>query len=75
MTTLTRMALEEARDALLASLGPTVGTPVFKTVSLAIASADRALAEEVADEEAEADAQRARDRCIGAFGYDLDRLK
>ncbi len=69
-------ALNEARDALNAARdrnysGLLMTGEEVRQCDAAIESIDAALAH---DEEAEADAQRARDICIGANGYDLSRL-
>ena len=71
-----RFALEEAREALQKARNQSYAEMLLtgeeiRQCELAIQSASKALAD---DEEAEADAQRARDKCIGANGYDINRL-
>lgn len=72
-----RFTLEEARDALLMAVeqnhyGRLMTGMEEHQCTQAFESIDKCLIE---DGEAEAAAQRARDKCIGAYGYDMDRLK
>jgi len=45
-----------------------VRAQVLQNLAIALANADEA------NDEDEANAQRARDKCIGAFGYDITRI-
>lgn len=45
-----------------------VRAQVLQNLAIALANADEA------NDDDEANAQRARDRCIGAFGYDITRI-
>ena len=75
-----RGALEEAYYAMQAFFDPDGNPPEntgeFRGLKLAIGSAHKALcAGTIEDvEQIEADNQRARDKCIGAHGYDISRL-
>lgn len=71
-----RFTLEEAKDALQTAINQNYSEMVMtgeelRQCTAAIESIDKCLRE---DDEAEATAQRARDKCIGAHGYDLNKL-
>ena len=72
-----RFAIMEARDALQMARNQSYCEMLLtgeeiRRCEYAIQSIDRALAAEADDESA---AQRARDKCIGAHDYDIDRIK
>ena len=75
-----RGALEEAHDAMVAFTDPEDQMPEntgeFRSLKLALESARKALAAGTIEDvdQIEANNQRARDKCIGANGYDLGRL-
>ena len=75
-----RAALEEAHDAMQAFADPEGNMPEntgeFRDLKLALESAVRALGAGTIEDvdHAESDRQRARDKCIGAHGYDISRL-
>lgn len=76
-----RGALEEAHDAMQAFTDPDGNMPEntgeFHDLKLALESARRVLGAGTIEnvDQSEADNQRARDKCIGAHGYDIARLK
>ena len=75
-----RMALEEAHDAMAAFTDPDDNMPAdtgeFRDLKLALESARLALSAGTIEdvEQIEARNQRARDKCIGAHGYDVSRI-
>jgi len=80
LTLMLRAALEEAHDAMQAFTDQDGNMPAdtgkFRDLKLALETAKMALASGTIEdvEQVAADSQRVRDKCIGAYGYDISRL-